>query len=70
MDASHELMTAFSIAGPKIIGRKKWRKLVFAAYRELEDLTPDNGVGPVMDSRREAMTIMRHIMRRCLVARE
>ena len=66
---THELVRAFCEAGPAIVGRKKWRRIVVAAHKELIATTPENGVGPVIAARRDAVMILRFAMQRCALKR-
>lgn len=65
MAASEEIMRAFSEVAPEVIGKRRWRKLVFAVHRELEESIPVNGCGPVVAARKDAVMILRAVMRLC-----
>jgi hypothetical protein len=53
-----ELIAAFLVVGPEVLGNKKTRKLILKMDEYLREHTPANGVGPVIAARRDAISVL------------
>jgi hypothetical protein len=68
--AAQELVRAFLVVAPDVLGKKKTKRLLIALEERLWRITPANGVGPVIAARRDALMILQGAARLLSVAVE
>lgn len=63
--AAMEILRAFEETADDVLGRKLKRKLIRRMHAFILNQIPDNGVGPVMGARREALQMLDSAVRLC-----